>query len=863
MPQDYSPARVIQSMIESTPSLSGDDCSPGAPMNSEENKSQTTQNILSALRQLSDSSQQTVPNSQSSQDSVLQPKASQLLRPNDSVIYQSKWDQLRAQAREKPADIDIWLKLVGVAEDEGNFERINDTYETLLEAYPNTPSAQIAYLNHVLESSNPTKYQYAGSLFEKYLKISPFVDLWKVYLSYVRKITANSAERDTVRKAYEFALNHIGQDKDSTEIWADYIQLLKAAQATTSWDERQKIEAVRKAYQRAVQIPMDNVKRLWEEYQEFENNLNKITANKLISNLSEAHMRARAVLSTLQDHFAKLVPPMPPPKTRSGSIFLPRPPTFNANDKALVGRWRQYVKWEESNPLKVDEKDKTQLHLRIRAVYCKAVVRMRFFAEIWYMAYMWNLSLSADQSLSEAKRKRGKEDALNLLKAGIQAIPSSFVLNFAYAEAQEANRNYEEAHNMYESFLGALRKDLQEIEDRVASANSSQSTEMANLLQGSTSSRDSQRSQESKALKSKELSDRRTEYGLAWIVYMRFARRAEHLKSARSVFGKARRDKWTPWEVFEAAALMEYHYTKATGVATRIFEKGLDNFPDEVEFALRYLSFLISINDDSNARALFERAVNNFTPDRARPIWERWARYEYQFGSLEAAQLLDKRIAESYPNDSSIKRFAERHKYFDTDAIAVRDLGFIKGHTARSTSLSCTESIALNASPLATQSPSQSQSQSQSRSSAAVKKRSSSPQPHRHESDYGAPPSKRQCTGPSSGRSYKQDRWERRRRESLGWNETERRELCRERDREDEKGVVLPQVLSRFISQLPNPANFHGPVFGLEDLMQVFRNASIPSSTGIRARTSPPRGGRPELDYNLYQGPGSDRRGRY
>ena len=37
------------------------------------------------------------------------------------------------------------------------------------------------------------------------------------------------------------------------------------------------MEAVRKAYQRAVQIPMDQVKRLWEEYQEFENNLNKIT----------------------------------------------------------------------------------------------------------------------------------------------------------------------------------------------------------------------------------------------------------------------------------------------------------------------------------------------------------------------------------------------------------------------------------------------------------------------------------------------------------------------------------------------------------------------------------------------------------
>jgi cleavage stimulation factor subunit 3 len=52
----------------------------------------------------------------------------------------------------------------------------------------------------------------------------------------------------------------------------------------------------------------------------------------------------------------------------------------------------------------------------------------------------------------------------------------------------------------------------------------------------------------------------------------------------------------------------------------------------------------------TDARALFERVVNIFSPERARPIWDRWARYEYQFGSLEAAQALERRIAEVYPN---------------------------------------------------------------------------------------------------------------------------------------------------------------------------------------------------------------------
>lgn len=50
----------------------------------------------------------------------------------------------------------------------------------------------------------------------------------------------------------------------------------------------------------------------------------------------------------------------------------------------------------------------------------------------------------------------------------------------------------------------------------------------------------------------------------------------------------------------------------------------------------------------SDARALFERVIPNFSPDRARPLWERWARYEYQYGDLEAALKLEKRMADVY-----------------------------------------------------------------------------------------------------------------------------------------------------------------------------------------------------------------------
>ena len=60
---------------------------------------------------------------------------------------------------------------------------------------------------------------------------------------------------------------------------------------------------------------------------------------------------------------------------------------------------------------------------------------------------------------------------------------------------------------------------------------------------------------------------------------------------------------------------MEYHCSDDKSVASRIFEKGLDTFGDEIEFVLRYLGFLISINDENSEACMFLSSFsthNNF-----------------------------------------------------------------------------------------------------------------------------------------------------------------------------------------------------------------------------------------------------------
>ncbi len=45
---------------------------------------------------------------------------------------------------------------------------------------------------------------------------------------------------------------------------------------------------------------------------------------------------------------------------------------------------------------------------------------------------------------------------------------------------------------------------------------------------------------------------------------------------------------------------MEFHCTNDKNIASRIFEKGLNTFATEIEFVIRYLAFLISINDENS-----------------------------------------------------------------------------------------------------------------------------------------------------------------------------------------------------------------------------------------------------------------------
>lgn len=610
---------------------------------------------------------------------------------------------LLARIKTEPRDAEAWLTLLADAESRlasedstWDVEQTRQTYESFFEVYPAAARQWQAYIDLELNLSN---FPQVEQLFMRCLRSTPSVSLWKSYLSYTRRVNPlpppssgeEEGERGRVRKiieeAYDFATRHVGMSRDAGEIWSDYLRFVKEREAKTSWLQGQKMDDMRRIFQRVVSIPVANVEQIWREYDQFENGLNRVTAKKFLAERSAAYMTARSALREMRG----LVDPLHRP-------LLPRLPVWAvddvppsgediARDRSRLDGWKTYLRWEESDPLQLAETDKEALKKRVDVAYAKAMMHMRFYPEVWWMAANW------------AQKLGSGNDAMGHLRHGLKANPGSFLLTFAIVEAAEARSTTAECAPLFEdlvahisSRIDTIKEGMEEAFSKIDAAGAEaraqalaarraggDADEMEGEEREEERKREEARDAKKAALRS-QLTPRidayREEASLVFIKWMHFVRRTEGLRPTRSIFAKARKSSHCTWQVYEASALMEYHCSKDVGVATKVFELALKTFGSDEAFVVRYLDFLLSINDENNARALFERTITTF-PDsaRARPVWERWAKYEYNFGDTASVRKLESRLAEAFPEEDPLDRFVHRCSYMDLEVIGPRDLG--------------------------------------------------------------------------------------------------------------------------------------------------------------------------------------------
>ncbi|KAI6245014.1 mRNA 3'-end-processing protein RNA14 [Erysiphe necator] len=597
-------------------------------------------------------------------------------------------------------DIDAWITLIKEHRSRNRLDEARAVYERFFKVFPQAAEMWVAYIEMELENDNFTA---AETIFGRSLLTVPNVALWSLYLNYIRRRNdlmndATGVARATVTQSYDFVLANIGNDKDSGKIWHEYIQFIRMAPGNiggSTWQDQQKMDQLRKAFQRAINVPMSTLNAIWKEYDQFEMSLNKITGRKFLQEKSPNYMSARSANTALENLTRNL--------NRTTLPQLPPAPGFEGDQEYLrqVELWQKWIEWEQEDPLALKNDEPDSYKQRVLYVYKQAVISLRFWPEIWVEA--------ADWCFANNLEKEGE----SFLNNGQVANPESCLIVFKKADHLESGLAKEETDKSpaergaivrapYDQFFDTLydmikqlktreARDLAKLEESTAldasiSAIISKAEEEEEESDSEKQAREAVKETQAKAIQlgySTQAEILSRTISVAWIALMRAMRRVQGKGNnkdsnggSRKIFSDARQRGKLTSDVYVAAALIEHHvYNDPAG--TKIFERGAKLFPEDADFTLEYLKHLLSIGDTTNARVTFETVVSRLTqrPEliaKAKPLYAYFHKYESQYGELSQISKLEQRIAELFPDDPKLSRFASRFSGENFDPTAVR-----------------------------------------------------------------------------------------------------------------------------------------------------------------------------------------------
>lgn len=548
-------------------------------------------------------------------------------------------------------------------------------------------------------------------LFGMCLLNTPNVNLWTKYLDYIRRRNdlndSTGHARQVVAQSYEFVIDNIGCDKDSGKIWAEYIQFIKFGPGQvggSSWQDQQKMDQLRKAYQRAICVPIQNVNTLWKEYDQFEMGLNKTTGRKFLAERSPAYMSAKSANTALENVTRGL--------HRTNLPRLPPAPGFDGDVEYMdqVEIWKRWIAFEKSDPLDIKTDEPELYRKRILYAYKQALMALRFWPEMWVDAAEW--------CFENDITKDGADFGLDLLHQGIAANPESVLLALKLADRIEATYPIEEnddakiargqaVREPYNRVLDTLYDLIKALKDREEAGTNKIKEAAAQAVfaasgqpkGGYDDDDDDDEAQAANEKARKEQTERQLEamkqgfaaqtqllsrtVSFVWIALARAMRRIQGkgkpgtaLGGMRQVFIDARPRGRLTSDVYVAMAQLEWTVYKEPAGA-KIFERGAKLFPEDEYFTVEYLKFLHSRDDFTNARVVFETVVNRLTqkPEsvhKAKPLYAYFHKFESQFGELAQISKLEKRMAELFPEDPKLSHFTARFSTDKFDPIAAR-----------------------------------------------------------------------------------------------------------------------------------------------------------------------------------------------
>ena len=345
---------------------------------------------------------------------------------------------------------------------------------------------------------------------------------------------------------------------------------------------------------------MQNLDSFWRDYSAFEqtSNSNKELARGLLAENQPKNIDARAEFRARRTR-------------REGLTLstLPVPPRGRAKESSQAQQWRKFIAHEKTNPFSLSEPD---LFGRVVHAFESALAPLYRYPDVWleYLSYVYGtFSLELEQAASKSNDKETSKTATDdslkkriatalepLLVRAVKAIPHSVAVH-VHA-------------NWFYSRIGSPGKGV---------------TALDNLC-------------------------RKHPSPLAYVHFMRAARKHDGKDSARKIFGRARKDsKGTHPSVYVAAAYMEFSMNKDYKVTRNVFEFGLKNFAKNAVITTHYVNWLWGIGDLEYARVVLKKVMPDAkgTTEEVRQLWERWLELEEQFGDVASVDSIERLWKES------------------------------------------------------------------------------------------------------------------------------------------------------------------------------------------------------------------------
>jgi len=344
------------------------------------------------------------------------------------------------------------------------------TLEKSVQLFPTCSMFWITYLEFLGET--PDK---AVKVAERAVLNCAHVDLWKRYLGLAKSLY----RFPDFFPIYSKAVSSIGNDYQSIDFWLEYTYFLRAVfnlQTLNQYsvedpsklppnafllplstvlpsgitedmldieglklvDERPSLASIREVFQNGLSVPMERIDSLWDEYQAFEQvvasamnamaqsipvfpgmppppaALASIQATKMLSEYSNRWIQSKQGLREINRLYSAINLYFAPIPLDSATVYTLQP---------NILKWREILKHEKSNPLKLNFK---RFSARIEFVLKQCLMVNVYVAEFWYELFIWKLSCS------------GFDEAVDVLKTAInEYLTSDITLRIVLALVYE------------------------------------------------------------------------------------------------------------------------------------------------------------------------------------------------------------------------------------------------------------------------------------------------------------------------------------------------------------------------------------------------------------------------------------------